>query len=87
MIGNFKRIVLHNITWPLKQEGMREARQRLEVHKSSLNTALTAAPRNIVASGFEDINEKSSERSTIIDHRLPPNVGISDIHSDQKAQQ
>ncbi|TGJ80343.1 hypothetical protein E0Z10_g8423 [Xylaria hypoxylon] len=102
LVSRIRSLVLDDMAWPLKQNKIREIRRRLEVHKASINMALidalfgicaernpTSANVNKLYTLVKETNEKLSgiEKVRIIDHCLPPNRDIPNIHRDRRAQQ
>ncbi|KAI0417641.1 hypothetical protein F5X98DRAFT_386955 [Xylaria grammica] len=103
LIERLAKLVIEDVTWPLKQEKIREIRRQLEAHKASINMSLITAlvgictNLNQAATSRADeifnlirvINEKLSwmDRIRILERILPPNQPILDIHSNRKAQQ
>ncbi|KAK5629633.1 hypothetical protein RRF57_005348 [Xylaria bambusicola] len=75
IIGNFRKVTLTEVNWTLKRDKINDARRRLEIQKSIVQTALSTT-----------VGIKDMERKRIIDHCLPLIPAMPEIHRDRKDQ-
>ncbi|RWA13845.1 hypothetical protein EKO27_g1241 [Xylaria grammica] len=101
LIERLAKLVIEDVTWPLKQEKIREIRRQLETHKASINMSLTAALVRIctnlnqagtsradeISNLIRVINEKLSSETIVVRELGILLTPILDIHQDRKRQQ